>query len=76
MDAQNREKFAEPRGWAMKWVFTQETIPSTAEQEAGNGNETWEKFVEPRGWAMKWDGSALPGAEEEQNVPTSTGTKG
>jgi len=67
MDTQNREqistgareKFPEPRGWAMKWVLTQETARSTAEQGPKDGDRTWKKFAEPQGWALKWDGFAL-----------------
>jgi len=71
MDTRNRDKFAKPRGWALKWVLTQEMAPSTAEQGVEKGDETWEKFAEPRGWALKWDGFALPDAdvEESQDAP-------
>jgi len=81
MDTQNREqvptqreKFAEPRGWAMKWVFTPEATHPTAEQETGSGSGVWEKFAEPRGWALKWDGFSLSEVGEPQNErsPSST----
>ena len=68
-NSSGREKFQEPRGWAMKWVFAQEAAPSTAEgvQEDYNGSGPREKFAEPRSWAMKWDGFALSEAEKRQN---------
>ena len=70
MDTQNpsgREKFPQPRGWAMEWVFTQETASSTAEQvqEDCVDEGPCEKFAEPRGWAMKWDGFALSKAGKQ-----------
>ena len=75
MDTQNssqREKFPEPRGWAMNWVFAQEIAAQIAEMATEDRiGMPREKFAEPRGWAMKWDGSALPGAEG----PPSSETK-
>ncbi len=69
MSTQNysRQKFAEPRGWALKWVFSQETACAPAGQEISSDNGTCSKFVEPRAWAMKWDGSALSEAVERRN---------
>ena len=71
MDTQNRDKsadkFPEPRGWAMKWVFAQEVVPPTVEQGPESSGGTGEKFAEPRGWAMKWDGPALSEAGKQQN---------
>ena len=58
-----REKFPEPRGWALKWVFTPESAGSTAEQKPETGNGARGGFAEPRGWAMKWDGFALAETE-------------
>ena len=66
-------KFAEPRGWALKWAFTQEMEHSIAEQVSENGDGTWEKFAEPRGWAMKWDGLALSEARKRQNEHDPSG---
>ena len=68
-NSSGREKFQEPRGWAMKWVFAQEATPSPAEevQEDCSDSGPCEKFAEPRGWAMKWDGFALSEAEKRQN---------
>ena len=63
-----REKFPEPRGWALGWVFAQEAAPSTGEQvqeECDNGS--CGKFAEPRGWAMRWDGFALSEAGRRRN---------
>jgi hypothetical protein len=59
-----REKFPEPRGWALKWVFTPEIAHFTTEQEPEDGGGARGRFVEPRGWAMKWDGFALSETEE------------
>ncbi|MEE9617690.1 MAG: hypothetical protein V3T90_11905 [Anaerolineae bacterium] len=73
MDTRSREKFAEPRGWALKWVFTPEAGPSIAEQEMGDNSGTREKFAEPRGWAMKWDGLALSEARKQQNGSDPSG---
>ncbi len=61
----NRDKFSEPRGWALKWVFAEETTVVAVKSSAGNGGR--EKFLEPHGWALKWDGSALAEAEERRN---------
>jgi hypothetical protein len=80
MDTQNRdqqksssrEKFPEPRGWALEWhtlhfdqVSTREEARSTTEQEQKNSNG--EKFPKPRSWAVKWDGLVLSEAGERQN---------
>ena len=71
MDTPNgsqRNKFPEPRGWAMKWVF-EEMEAQLAEQyvqERSAGAR--KKFTEPQGWAMKWDGSALSEADKRQDV--------
>jgi len=62
-----RKKFAEPRGWALKWVFTQEAAGSATGQVPEDDNGTWEKFAEPRGWALKWDGFALSDVKEQQS---------
>ena len=67
-------KFAEPRGWALKWVFTQESAGSAPEQEVKNDDRTWEEFAEPRGWALKWDGSALSDAEKGQDESAQSPT--
>ncbi|OQY16443.1 MAG: hypothetical protein DRI77_05225 [Chloroflexi bacterium] len=70
MDTRNsgqREKFAEPRGWALKWVFAQEAAPPAAEQAQENYGRSREKFAEPRGWAMMWDGFTMSKAEERQD---------
>ena len=62
-----REKFPEPRGWAMKWVF-EEMEAQLAEQQAQESRTgAHKKFAEPQGWAMKWDGSALSKAKERQS---------
>jgi hypothetical protein len=63
-----REKFPEPRGWALKWVFTPEVARSTAEQKPENGNGARGGFAEPRGWAMKWDGFALSETGTENEI--------
>ena len=81
MDTQNRgqksagarEKFSEPRGWAMKWVFTQGAAPPTLEQGPESNDGTGEKFAEPRGWAMKWDGLALSTTGKQQNGSNPSG---
>ena len=79
MDTQNRvksagvPKFPEPRGWAMKWVFTQEMALPTVEQRTEENNPLKEKFAEPRGWAMKWDGLALSTTEKQQNGSAPSG---
>jgi hypothetical protein len=67
-NSSGREKFQEPRGWAMKWVFAQDAAPSTVKgvQEDCNGSGPREKFAEPRSWAMKWDGVALSEAERRE----------
>lgn len=64
MDTRNQGKFAEPRGWALKWVLTEERAHPAVEQETENGCGVWDRFAEPRGWAVKWDGSALSEADE------------
>ena len=66
MKTRNWSKFAEPQGWALKWVFTQETARSTEQQKPEQSGR--EKFSEPQGWALKWDGSALPDTEKEQQA--------
>jgi len=73
MDTRSREKFAEPRGWALKWVFTPEAASPTVEQGPETSDETGEKFAEPRGWAMKWDGLALSTAGKQQNGSNPSG---
>ncbi|MEE8389787.1 MAG: hypothetical protein V3S14_03190 [Anaerolineae bacterium] len=70
MDPKNRdqrEKFPEPRGWAMNWVFAQEMDAQLAEQEQVSSTGSRKKFAEPRGWAVKWDGTALSEARERRN---------
>lgn len=64
MDTRNREKFAEPRGWALKRVLTEERAHPAVEQEPENGCDEWDRFAEPRGWAVKWDGFALSEASK------------
>ena len=57
-----RGKFAEPRGWALKWDGSglNGFSPSkTEEPERMDANGAREKFAEPRGWALKWDGFGL-----------------
>jgi hypothetical protein len=81
MDAQNpnqsttgepRDKFPEPRGWALKWdgfvpgAATPETSPTAAEEPQPT-NVVWDKFPEPRGWAANWDGAALGDLQGRQN---------
>ena len=81
MDTQNRdqksagarEKFSEPRGWALKWVFTPEAAPPILEQGPESNDGTGEKFAEPRGWAMKWDGLALSTTGKQQNGSNPSG---
>lgn len=73
MDIQKRsqrEKFPEPRGWAMNWVFAQELEAQAAEMEGKSGAGAREKFGEPRGWAAKWDGFALSAGGEPQSERT------
>jgi uncharacterized membrane-anchored protein len=70
MDNQNfsqREKFPEPRGWAMKWVFEEMEAQLAEQQVQESCIGAREKFAEPRSWAMKWDGFALSKADERQN---------
>ncbi len=65
MDTRNGKKFAEPRGWALRWVLDEAEAQAqalAAEQQKSEPSGK-EKFSEPRSWAMKWDGTALPGAE-------------
>jgi len=77
----NRGKFAEPRGWALKWSFAEEApsewpferegapVP-TVGQTTGNGNGARKEFANPRGWALKWDGAALARAGEPRGGRT------
>jgi hypothetical protein len=68
MDNKNsgqREKFPEPRGWAMNWVIEQEITAQLAELEQASVINTGKKFAQPRGWAMEWDGFALSEAEKQ-----------
>jgi len=58
----SRDKFSESRGWALKWVFPDETTRTAVEQKTPS--YVGEKFTEPRGWALKWNGLALPVAGE------------
>ena len=64
MDVQNRDRvyaqeivpwtwgaFAEPRGWALKWVFTQQMAYHSVEQRPRDGKVPWNKFAESRAWA-------------------------
>ena len=70
MDNQNpsqREKFPEPRGWAMKWVFEEMEAQLAVQQAQESHTGAHKKFAEPQGWAMKWDGSALSRAQGRQN---------
>ena len=66
MSTRNGKKFAEPRGWALKWVLDEAEAQALAveQQKPEHGNK--EKFAEPHGWAMKWDGFALADADKEQ----------
>ena len=62
-----RNKFPQPRGWAMKWVM-EEMEAQLAEQHTQESRARGrKKFSEPQGWAMKWDGSALSNTEERRN---------
>ncbi|MDY6877060.1 MAG: hypothetical protein SWK90_12765 [Chloroflexota bacterium] len=67
-----REKFAEPRGWAMKWdgFGLSESGARKREIKDSNGSGIREKFMEPRGWAMKWDGGSLSEVGEPGNRHT------
>ena len=74
MDNQNfgqREKFPEPRGWAMNWVLEQEITAQLAELEQASANRLVnrldKKFAQPRSWAMEWDGFALSEADRQRN---------
>jgi len=70
MDTKNdgqREKFPEPRGWAMNWVFVQEIEAQMAEMEPESVAGARKKFAEPRGWAVKWDGVALSAGGEPRS---------
>jgi len=58
MDKRDWASFAEPRGWALEWVFSQEPTHPTEQQTPEQAHET-KVFVEPQGWALQWDGSAL-----------------
>jgi hypothetical protein len=62
------EKFAEPRGWALKWVFSRRPVPPPTENVEESSRGVGRKFPEPRGWAAQWDGSALSEPEEEQET--------
>lgn len=60
----SREKFPEPRSWALEWhaqhidqLSTPNGNGSPVEQE--QKRSSGEKFPEPRGWAAKWDGLVL-----------------
>jgi hypothetical protein len=70
MDTQNRsqrEKFPQPRGWAVNWVFAQEIAAQLAGQvQQDPGSPPRQQFTEPRGWAMKWDGFALSKAQGQR----------
>ncbi len=57
----SQDKFSESRGWALKWVFPDETTRTAVEQRTPS--HVGEKFTEPRGWALKWNGVALPVAD-------------
>jgi hypothetical protein len=59
------KKFAEPRGWALQWVFTQEAALPAEEQMKKGNSDVGKKFSEPRGWAAKWDGFSLSEPEKE-----------
>ena len=58
-ESENRRKFPKPRGWAVGWVFPQETATPTTEQVDEKENETGKKMREPRSWAARWDSFAL-----------------
>ncbi len=64
-DHGQRNKFPEPRGWAMNWAFTQELNAQLAELEQASVNRPGKKFAQPRGWAMEWDGFALSEADKQ-----------
>jgi len=73
MDTKNSGKFAEPRGWALKWVFT-EAFPPLTEQSLKQRPGTREKFLEPRSWAAKWDGGALCSEKPNADAPSPDST--
>ncbi|RLC61289.1 MAG: hypothetical protein DRI79_11475 [Chloroflexi bacterium] len=61
-ETSHTRKFAEPRGWALKWdgPGLDGFSPSkTEEPEQMDANGARGKFAEPRGWALKWDGFGL-----------------
>jgi hypothetical protein len=67
MDSRNGKKFAEPRGWALKWVLAEaEAQAQVLAAEQQKSAPSGKKFAEPRSWAVKWDGTALSDAGNRQ----------
>ncbi len=64
MNTRNGKKFAEPRGWALKWVLAEAEAQALAAEQQ-KPEQSGKKFAEPQGWAMKWDGAALSDADKE-----------
>ena len=59
-----REKFPEPRGWALQWDGSfHAAAPQEAETDKEDprrgSDEALNPFPEPRGWAAKWSGNVL-----------------
>jgi hypothetical protein len=61
-----REKFPEPRGWALNWDCPLET-DAVAGPTDKRSNGAWRKFPEPSGWAAKWDGAVLSETLRREN---------
>ena len=66
MDTRNGKKFAEPRGWALKWVLAEAEAQALAVEQQKPEHSGKEKFSEPRSWAAKWDGFALSDTEKKK----------
>jgi hypothetical protein len=60
-----REKFPEPRGWALQWdgsfhgTASQEAEAIKEEAPSRRSDKSLNPFPEPRGWAAKWSGHVL-----------------
>jgi hypothetical protein len=63
-----RKKFPKPRGWAVGWVFAQETETAPAEQTEEKENGTGKKMREPKSWAARWDSFALSQIGNRRNA--------
>ena len=75
-----REKFPEPRGWALKWagfgpILPREVARPAAEPAPKNCNGASRKFPEPQGWALQWDGFCLLGDQERRTPSPSAGPR-